>query len=56
MKVGSGLLSQSDLGAEARIISDFAQATQDLGYNFLVAPDYVVGAEPSAHPDLPREL
>ncbi|MBV9577377.1 MAG: LLM class F420-dependent oxidoreductase [Chloroflexi bacterium] len=48
------VLSQSDLGPEVSLIRDFAQATQDLGYDFLVAPDHVVGAEPSAHPELPR--
>ena len=53
MQLGA-VLSQSDLGPEVSVIRDFAQATQDLGYDFMVAPDHVVGAEPGAHPELPR--
>jgi alkanesulfonate monooxygenase SsuD/methylene tetrahydromethanopterin reductase-like flavin-dependent oxidoreductase (luciferase family) len=53
MQVGA-VLSQNDLGPEISGVRDFAQAAQDLGYDFLVAPDHVVGAEPSAHSELPR--
>jgi probable F420-dependent oxidoreductase len=53
MQVGA-VLSQNDLGPEISGVRDFAQAAQDFGYDFLVAPDHVVGAEPSAHSELPR--
>jgi probable F420-dependent oxidoreductase len=53
MQVGA-VLSQNDLGPEISGVRDYAQAAQDLGYDFLVAPDHVVGAEPSAHSELPR--
>src|SRR6516164_2023136 len=53
MQVGA-VLSQNDLGPEISGLRDFAQAAQDLGYDFLVAPDHVVGAEPSAYSEMPR--
>jgi probable F420-dependent oxidoreductase len=53
MHVGA-VLSQNDLGSEISSVRDLAQAAQELGYDFLVAPDHVVGTEPSAHSELPR--
>ena len=35
-------------------LRDYAQAVRDLGYEFLVAADHVVGADPAAHPALER--
>src|SRR5579885_2857123 len=52
MQLGA-VLSQneiSDLGA----LRDYAQAVQELGYDFLVAADHVVGSEAGAHPELER--
>ncbi len=52
MQLGA-VLSQneiSDLGA----IRAYAQAVQELGYDFLVAADHVVGSEAGAHPELER--
>src|SRR3712207_843362 len=53
MEIGA-VLSQNELGADPAVIRDYAQAVQDLGYDFLVVADHVVGADPAAHPDLPR--
>jgi probable F420-dependent oxidoreductase len=35
-------------------LRDYAQAAQELGFDFLVATDHVVGADPKDHPDLER--
>ncbi|MDP8925071.1 MAG: LLM class F420-dependent oxidoreductase [Chloroflexota bacterium] len=53
MQIGA-VLSQNELGADVTVLRDYVQAVQDLGYDFLVAADHVVGVEPAAHPDLPR--
>src|SRR5918998_229359 len=53
MQIGA-VLSQNELGADVVAVRDYAQAVQDLGYDFLVVADHVVGADPPAHPDLPR--
>jgi probable F420-dependent oxidoreductase len=42
------------LGTEVAALRDYAQAVQDLGYDFLVVADHVVGADPAAHPTLER--
>ena len=53
MQLGA-VLSQNELGGDVGGLRAYAQAVQDLGYDFLVAADHVVGADPAAHPDLPR--
>lgn len=53
MQIGA-VLSQNELGADVAVVRDYAQAVRDLGYDFLVVADHVVGADPAAHPDLPR--
>lgn len=53
MEIGA-VLSQNELGADVAGLRDYAQSVQDLGYDFLVTADHVVGADPAAHPDLAR--
>jgi probable F420-dependent oxidoreductase len=36
------------------MLRDYAQTVQDLGYDFIVASDHVVGADPAAYPHLDR--
>jgi probable F420-dependent oxidoreductase len=47
------VLSQNEVG-EVAALRDYAQAVQELGYDFLVAADHVVGADKAAHPELER--
>jgi probable F420-dependent oxidoreductase len=48
------VLSQNELGADAGALRAYAQAVQDLAYDFLVTADHVVGADPAGHPELER--
>jgi probable F420-dependent oxidoreductase len=48
------VLSQNELGTDVGALRDYAQAVQDLGYDFLVASDHVVGARAVDHPELER--
>src|SRR6476660_1923503 len=53
MKLGA-VFSHGEIGADVTGIRDWAQSIQDLGYDFAVVSDHVVGAEAAAHPELPR--
>jgi probable F420-dependent oxidoreductase len=53
MQIGA-VLSQNELGPDPAAMRDYAQAVQDLGYDFLVTSDHVVGADPVDHPQLER--
>src|SRR5712692_7464582 len=53
MQTGA-VLSQNELGPDLAAVRDYAQAVQDLGYDFLVTADHVVGADPVDHPQLER--
>ena len=53
MQIGA-VLPQGEIGADVAGLRAYAQAVQDLGYDFLVASDHVVGADPAAHPQLDR--
>jgi probable F420-dependent oxidoreductase len=53
MQTGA-VLSQNELGPDPAAVRDYAQAVQDLGYDFLVTADHVVGADPVDHPQLER--
>ncbi|MBV9173058.1 MAG: LLM class F420-dependent oxidoreductase [Chloroflexi bacterium] len=53
MQVGA-VLSQSELGPDVGAMREYAQAVQDLGFEFLVTADHVVGAEKADHPELDR--
>ena len=48
------VLSQNEFGADISGLRDYAQAAQDLGFDFLVTADHVVGSEAAAHPELER--
>jgi probable F420-dependent oxidoreductase len=48
------VLSQSELGPDVEAVRDYAQAVQDLGFEFLVTADHVVGADQKDHPQLDR--
>ena len=52
MQTGA-VLGQNELG-DAGAIRAYAQGVQQLGYDFLVTADHVVGADPAAHPELER--
>ena len=53
MQIGA-VFSQAELGTEVAGLRDYAQAVQDLGYDFLVAADHVIGADPASYPELER--
>jgi probable F420-dependent oxidoreductase len=53
MQIGA-VLSQNEVGADVAGLRAYAQAVQELGYDFLVTADHVVGADPAAYPNLPR--
>jgi probable F420-dependent oxidoreductase len=48
------VLSQNEIGADVGALRAYAQAVQDLAYDFLVTADHVVGADPAGHPELER--
>jgi probable F420-dependent oxidoreductase len=48
------VLSQSELGPDLGALREYAQAVQDLGYDFLVTSDHVVGADAADYPELER--
>src|SRR5258708_3699058 len=53
MQLGA-VFSHGEIGADVAGIRDWAQAVQDLGYDFVVVSDHVVGAEKPAPQDLER--
>jgi probable F420-dependent oxidoreductase len=53
MQTGA-VLSQGELGPDPAAARDYAQAVQDLGYDFLVTIDHVVGADAADHPERDR--
>src|SRR5437660_6671340 len=56
MQIGA-VLSQHELGGAGGDVGGlraYAQAVQDLGYDFLVTSDHVAGADPAAYPNLDR--
>lgn len=53
MQTGA-VLSQNELGPEVAAVRDYAQAVQDLGYDFLVTADHMVGVDAVDHPELDR--
>ncbi|MXW23641.1 MAG: LLM class flavin-dependent oxidoreductase, partial [Chloroflexi bacterium] len=40
---------QLELGADPAAIRDFAQAAEQAGFDYLLAYDHVLGADPSMH-------
>ena len=53
MQVGA-VFSHGEVGADVGGVRDWAQAIQDLGYDFAVASDHVVGSDLTSHPELER--
>src|SRR5258706_12923959 len=53
MQLGA-VFSHGEIGADVAGIRDWAQAVQDLGYDFVVVSDHVVGADKADHPELER--
>src|SRR5438132_7265812 len=53
MQTGA-VLPQNEIGPDLSALRDYAQAAQDLGYDFVVSSDHVVGADPADHPELER--
>jgi probable F420-dependent oxidoreductase len=53
MQVGA-VIPQSDIGTDIGGLRHYAQAVQELGYDFLVTSDHVVGTVKEAHPELDR--
>jgi len=49
MQLGASL-PVGDIGAGPAIIRDYAQAAESLGFDFLCAPDHVLGADPAKIP------
>ena len=47
MQLGASL-PVVDIGTGPTVVRDYAQAAEGLGYNYLVAPDHVLGANPAA--------
>src|SRR5664279_5521397 len=47
MELGASL-PVGDIGTGPSILRDYAQAAEGLGYDYLVAPDHVLGANPEA--------
>ena len=51
MKVGA-IFPQTEIGIDTGAIKEYAQATESLGYDFLLAFDHVLGANEATHTDL----
>jgi len=50
MKLGVAL-PMTDIGGEPAVVRDFAQAAEDLGYDFLAGTDHVLGVNAASRPD-----
>ncbi|MBN2303648.1 MAG: LLM class F420-dependent oxidoreductase [Anaerolineae bacterium] len=50
MKFGA-VLPQLEIGADPLAIRDYAQAVEGMGYDYLLAYEHVLGANPAAYPD-----
>jgi probable F420-dependent oxidoreductase len=53
MQIGASL-AVSDIGTDPVTIRDYAQAVEGLGFDYLQAPDHVLGGNPAGHKDKPR--
>src|SRR3954467_9321626 len=50
MRLGA-LVPLGDIGGEASVVRDYAQAVEAMGYDFLEAPDHVLGVNAASRPD-----
>ena len=48
MQIGASIPT-ADLNVDPIALRDYAQAAEGLGYDYLVAPDHVLGANPASH-------
>ncbi len=48
MKLGA-IFPQTELGSDPAVIREHAQAVEEMGYDFIVAFEHVVGADPAQH-------
>jgi probable F420-dependent oxidoreductase len=53
MELGA-LLPLGDIGGEPPALREYAQAAESIGYDFIEAPDHVLGANPASRPDADR--
>src|SRR5207248_2871952 len=53
MQLGA-LLPLGDIGGDPSVVREFAQAAEVIGYDFLEAPDHVLGVNPAAAQDQER--
>ena len=51
MRYGA-VFPQNEIGSDPSAVRDFAQAAEDLGYDYLLAYDHVLGADPAGRDDL----
>jgi hypothetical protein len=42
---------QTEIGADPKVVADYAGAAEDLGYEYLLAYDHVLGASTATRPD-----
>ena len=49
MKYGV-VFPQTEIGSDPVVLRDYAQAAEDLGYDYLLAYDHVIGADPDSRP------
>ena len=48
MRLGA-VFPQTEIGADPAAVRDFAEAAEDLGYDYVLAYDHVIGADPARH-------
>jgi probable F420-dependent oxidoreductase len=53
MELGA-LLPLGDIGGDPSVVREYAQTAEGIGYDFLEAPDHVLGANPAASPEPDR--
>ena len=53
MQLGA-LLPLGDIGGTPPVLREYAQAAETIGYDFIEAPDHVLGANPAGRPDADR--
>jgi len=53
MQLGA-LLPLGDIGGAPPVLREYAQAAESIGYDFIEAPDHVLGANPVGRPDADR--
>ena len=53
MQIGASLPC-GDIGVGAAVIRDYVQAAEGMGFDYLQAPDHVLGGNPAGHKDKKR--